>query len=312
MNATFSWRLLAPRLWPSWLVVAFVFFLAMLPWFIQKRIGLFLGCLVYRYIGQRVEDTRTNLRLCFPEKSDDEREKMVKQVFLNAGLTIFEVANAWFKPLFIYRSRFTLKGFEHVQKAQAENKAVLLLGAHYSVMDLGAALASLYFKVDTVYRPQENPVFNWISTHQRQRMGHGSIPHSDMRGLMRALKAKHIVWYTPDQDFGARHSVFVPFFGSPAATITMPSRLAESVDCYVATVCFHRNGLSNNYSMEISAPLENFPSGDVIADATRINLALEACIKKHPTQYMWYHRRFKSRPEGAEAAYPPKRPRWQK
>jgi KDO2-lipid IV(A) lauroyltransferase len=143
-------------------------------------------------------------------------------------------------------------------------------------------------------------------------MGHGSIPHSDMRGLLRALKAKHIVWYTPDQDFGARHSVFVPFFGNPAATITMPSRLAESVDCYVATVCFHRDGLTNNYTMEFSAPLENFPSGDVIADASRINLALEACIKKHPTQYMWYHRRFKSQPEGAEPVYPPKRPRWQK
>jgi KDO2-lipid IV(A) lauroyltransferase len=310
----FERKLLGPQHWPAWLLIAFFWLLARLPWAVQLRLGAGIGWLLYKLLGRRVDDTRVNLRLCFPEKSESEREAMVRDVFRNAGLTLFETANAWFRSCEYYRDRFTLEGLEHLRAAQAEGKSILLLGAHYSMMDLGACMASLYFKVDTVYRPQKNPVLEYMMTSRRLRYHHWAIPHEDMRHLIKALKSRHIVWYTPDQDFGLRHAVFVPFFGVTASTITTPTRLARIDNSTVMLVHFHREGDAERYRMTLTAPLDNFPSGDDSADAARINAGLETLIRRAPTQYMWYHRRFKTAPPGGKPPYPPKPKelRWQR
>lgn len=310
----FDRKLLAPRYWPAWLLVGFIWMLARLPWWLQLRLGAGIGWLLYRLLGRRVEDARINIRLCFPEKTEAEREAMVRDVFRNGGLTLFETANAWFRPSTYYRDRFTLEGLEHLRAAQAGGRSVLLLGAHYSMMDLGASMASLYFKVDTVYRPQKNAVLEYMMTSRRLRYHHRAIPHEDMRHLIRALKGDHIVWYTPDQDFGTRHAVFAPFFGVPAATITTPTRLARIADSAVIVIHFHREGDREAYRMSLSAPLAGYPSGDEVADATRVNLALEERIRRAPTQYMWYHRRFKTVPPGGQSPYQrkPKELRWER
>lgn len=302
----FEKKLLAPWYWPVWMLVGFLWLLARLPWAVQLRLGAGLGWLVYKTLGRRVEDTRVNIRLCFPEKSEAEREVMVRDVFRNAGLTLFETANAWFRPAEYYRGRLTLEGLEQLRQVEAEGRSILLLGAHYSMMDLGAAMASLYFQVDTVYRQQKNPVLEYVMTSRRLRYHRWAIPHEDMRNLIRALKGGHIVWYTPDQDFGMRHAVFAPFFGVPAATITTPARLARINDSAVLIVHFHRIGDDEAYRMTLSAPLQDYPSADELADATLVNAELEKRIRKAPSQYMWYHRRFKTPPPGGKAPYPPK------
>lgn len=299
----FDKKLLVPKYWPVWLLVGFIWLLAQLPWAVQLRLGAGMGWLLYKILGRRIEDTRTNIRLCFPEKSAAEQEAMVRDVFRNAGLTLFETANAWFRPSEYYRDRLTLDGLEHLRAAQARGRSVLLLGAHYSMMDLGASMASLHFKVDTVYRQQKNPVLEYVMTTRRLRYHQWAIPHEDMRHLIKALKGDHIVWYTPDQDFGLRHAVFAPFFGVTAATITTPTRLARIADSTVLVIHFHREGDAERYRMTLSAPLENYPSGDEIADATRVNQALEERIRRAPTQYMWYHRRFKTVPPGGTFPY---------
>lgn len=299
----FDKSLVAPRHWPVWLLVGLVWLLAQLPWFLQLRLGAGIGWLLYRLLGRRVNDTRTNIRLCFPELSSPEQEAMVRDVFRNAGLTLFETANAWFRQPDYYRERFTLEGLEHLRAAQEGGRSILLLGAHYSMMDLGALMASQYFKVDTVYRPQKNPVLEFMMTSRRVTYHHWAIPHDDTRHLIRALKNGHIVWYTPDQDFGLRHAVFAPFFGVTAATITTPTRLARIADSAVLVIHFHRVGDREEYRMTLSAPLENYPSGDEVVDATRINQVLENFIRRAPTQYMWYHRRFKTVPPGGQFPY---------
>jgi KDO2-lipid IV(A) lauroyltransferase len=310
---SFNKKLLTPWYWPAWLVVGLLWLLAVLPWAVQRRLGTGLGWLIYRTLGRRIEDTRTNIRLCFPELSAARQEQMVRDVFRNAGLTLFETANAWFRSPEYYRSRLALDGLEHLRRVQAEGRSILLLGAHYSMMDLGAAMASLHFRVDTVYRKQKNPVLEYMMTTRRLRYHHWTIPHEDMRHLIQALKGGHIVWYTPDQDFGTRHAVFAPFFGVPAATITTPTRLAGIADSAVMLIHFHRVGDSESYRMSISPPLQDYPSGDDLADATRINLELEKLIRRAPAQYMWYHRRFKTLPPGGRFPYQHKRKelRWQ-
>lgn len=295
---TFDKKMLAPRYWGIWLLVGFIWLLAKLPWAVQLRLGAAIGWLLYRLLGRRIDDTRINIRLCFPEKTPAEQEAMVRDVFRNAGLTLFETANAWFRSPEYYRGRLQLDGLEHLRAVQAQGRSVLLLGAHYSMMDLGAAMASLSFKVDTVYRPQKNLVLEFMMTTRRLRYHRWAIPHEDMRHLIKALKGGHIVWYTPDQDFGLRHAVFAPFFGVPAATITTPTRLARIADSAVMLIHFHRIGDREEYRMTLSAPLEGYPSGDDAADAARVNVALEERIRRAPTQYMWYHRRFKTVPPG--------------
>jgi len=302
--------LLMPRYWPAWLGVALIWLLAQLPWAVQHRLGAGLGWLLYRFLGQRVDDTRINIRLCFPEKNAAERELMVRDVFHNGGLSLFETANAWFRPAEYYRERCRIEGLEHLQALRASGKSILMLGGHYSMLDLGGSLFSLYCKVTTIYRPQKNAVLNHVMIRQRIRNGNGTVANDDMRGLLRALKTD-VIWYPNDQDFGYRHAVFVPFFGIPAATMTVPSRLARQSNAAMILLHFHRVGDSEQYRLRITPPLANMPSDDDVADATRINAELEKLIRIAPTQYMWYHRRFKSPPPGAVAPYPEKK-KWQR
>ena len=307
----FSKALLAPRYWAAWLLIGLFWTMAKLPWGLQRRLGAGLGSLAWQLVVQRRNDTLINLQRCFPELDATARETMARATFRNAGIGIFETANAWFRTPEYYRHRITFEGLEHLRAMQERGKGILLLGAHYSLLDLGAAMASLHFKVDTVYRPQKNAVFEYMMTRRRLRYHHWTIPYRDMRLLIKALKSSHIVWYTPDQDFGRKHSVFAPFFGVPAATITTPARLAQVNDSAVMLIHFCRDGDTEHYRFLITPALTDYPSGNDIADATRINRELERLIRRAPAQYMWPPRRFKTRPAGEPHLYEEKK-KWKR
>lgn len=299
----------APRYWPSWIGVGFIWLLSRLPWPLQLRLGAGMGWLVFHLLRQRVDDTRINIRLCFPEKSESEREALVRDVFRNAGITIFETANAWFRPIEYYRARTTYEGLEHLAEVQKQGRPVLMLGAHYSTLDIGSAISAMYFKVNYVYRPQKNPVIDHVMITGRSRNGHKPVANDDMRALIRVLKRHEIIWYATDQDYGLRHAVFTPFFGQIAATITTPSRMARMNNAALMLIQYNRVGDSDSYHFRLSPALENFPSAEVNdeGDTARLNLEVEKMIRVAPAQYMWYHRRFKTQRPGHEPPYTPKR-----
>lgn len=298
--------LLAPRHWPTWLLVGLMWLLAQLPWPVQRALGRALGALAFRLVPQRVNDTRINLALCFPERSEAEREALLHEVFANGGLTVFETLNAWFRAPDYYRDKVTIHGLEHLRAAEAAGRGALLLGAHYSMLDLGGSLSALFFRADMVYRPQKNPVIEYLMTTRRSAHQGAMISYRDMRALMRSLKAGHTVWYPPDQDFGRKHAVFASFFGVPAATLTTVSRLAGVNNAAVLFIRFARAGDAERYVIEIFPATHAF-AGDDEADARYMNQELERMIRAAPGQYMWYHRRFKTRPEGAPFLYERKR-----
>lgn len=298
-----QWQWLHPRYWLAWLVCLLALLLAWLPWPLQRRLGAGLGWLACRLVKSRVEDTRINLRLCFPDLDDDEREAMVREVFRQGGIGVLETLNAWFKPVESFRRRINVIGLEHVTEAARQGRGVIILGAHYSALDLNGAAASLCFPLQTVYRPQNNPVLDWLIRSRRRHIYSGQIDHADMRSLFKALKAGAAVWTSVDQDFGLKQGVMAPFFGHPAATLTATSRMARVNQSPVVFVHFMRNPDEHSYTMLFTPPLENYPSGDDLADATRINQALAQLIQRAPTQYMWFHRRFKSRPKGEQSPY---------
>jgi KDO2-lipid IV(A) lauroyltransferase len=136
----------------------------------------------------------------------------------------------------------------------------------------------------------------------RQRLYDGVIPRDDLKGAIRSLRRGRTLWYAADQDYGASHSVFAPFFGVPAATITMTTRLARVNDSPVVFFSHFREP-NGRFLLKLSPPLEGYPSGDDVADAARMNLVIEAAIRSHPEQYFWLHRRFKTRPPGESSPY---------
>jgi KDO2-lipid IV(A) lauroyltransferase len=156
--------------------------------------------------------------------------------------------------------------------------------------------------MDVTYRPHKNPLFETLMFRARQRLYGAVIDRGDVRQTLRSLQEGHTVWYAPDQDYGAKHSVFVDFFGVPAATITATTRFAAFNDSAVIFFSHHRLPDDSGYHLDFSAPLQDYPSGDEHADAARINAVIEAAVRQHPEQYLWLHKRFKTQAAGKAAS----------
>lgn len=300
----FQWQFLHPKNWGLWLVVVIMFPLIFLPLRVQFWLGRQLGKLSYSLMSSRVKTTLTNLRLAFPDKSEDERTLMAKQVFVNQGIGIFESLCAWYRPE-VFKKCFSISGLHHLTTAQKNGKAVLLLGLHATTLDLGGRIATQFFPANCVYRPQNNPMLEWLIYNSRVRIFDEQIASRDMKKLATHIKLGKVIWYSADQDYGLSHGVMAPFFGVNAATITAPRRIARLGDkknppavilmTLVRETPDHiRKGKHPHYHLTLSPALENYPSDDEIFDATLLNQLLEQNIRKSPTQWMWFHRRFKT------------------
>ncbi|GKW48779.1 LpxL/LpxP family Kdo(2)-lipid IV(A) lauroyl/palmitoleoyl acyltransferase [Halomonas sp. NCCP-2165] len=292
-----------PRYWPAWLGIGAMRLGAWLPWRLKMVVGQGIGLLAWRLARRRRHITETNLRLCFPELTEARRAELVRETFIANGIGLLETATGWCRDPEHLRHRVTFQGQEHMARVQAQGKGALILGIHFSTLDLGGALHSLFFRADAVQRPHDNPLFNRFMARARAPYFDAVLDRHDLRGVVRRLKAGHNVWYSPDQDFGREASVFAPFFGIEAATVRMTSRIARLTGAPVIPLIFHRNPDNRTYTLEYLPPLEDFPSGDEVADATRVNAVIEQAIRRHPEQYLWLHRRFKTRPEGAPGVY---------
>ncbi|GHC29782.1 lipid A biosynthesis lauroyltransferase [Kushneria pakistanensis] len=292
-----------PRYWPTWCAIGLMRVGAFLPWRLKLWIGTAIGELVWRFVKRRRHITETNLRLCFPELDEHELQKLVRRTFHANGIGILETATGWCRDPEHLRHRVSFKGTEHMEAAKAQGKGVLIIGIHFSTLDLGGALHSLFFDADVVYRPHNNPLFERFMTKARRGIFGAAIDRHDLRGVVRRVKSGHAVWYSPDQDFGREASVFAPFFGIDAASIRLTAKIARMTGAPVMPLMFHRNPDNRTYTLEYLPALENFPSGDEVADATQVNAFIEMAIRKHPEQYLWLHRRFKTRPEGEASFY---------
>ena len=279
-----------------WLVVR-------LPRSLQYSIGRFIGKLLHRFATKRRHITEVNIRLCFPELSASEQRQLVKDVFAENAIGFIEIAASWFRSAEFLQKYLTVEGLDNLLSAKAQGKGVLLVGAHYSTLDLGALFVSTVSKLDSIYRPHNNATIDKIMLKSRHRFCENMVSKRNLRGVIKSLKNGSVFWYAPDQSYGEDVSVFAPFFGVTASTVKFTAKIAKTVDCPVVILSHHRKSDDSGYIVRFSKPLDDFPSGDDVADATRINLALENEIRKYPAQYMWVHRRFKVQPEGVESFY---------
>lgn len=289
-----------PRYWSTWLTIAALHLAAWLPWPAKMVLGRGLGYLALVFARQRRHYTEVNIRLCFPEKSPQEQAQLVRDIFIANGIGLLETATALTRDVAFMKDRLELRGREHLEQAMTGGRGVILLGIHFPMIDLGGALQALFYRFDAIYKPNKNPVFDRFIQRGRAQHYEQMIGHHDLKTLVRRVRQGHSAWYSPDQDFGRKVSVFAPFFGVQAATITMTARMARMTGAAVVPARFHRNPDNRTYVLEYFPALEQFPSGDEVADATQVNAVIEQLIRMHPDQYLWMHRRFKTRPDPSD------------
>lgn len=277
--------------------------LAQLPFRLQMLIGARLGDLLLWLAPRRRRIAETNLRLCFPELGDSDRNSLLWASFRSMGMGSVETAMSWWTPEQRLRSRVRIEGLEHLEHALARGRGVILMSGHFTSLEIGGRLLALFAPFHVLYRQHKNPLFEHVMRKARERHFDRAIPRDDMRGMIRSLKDNMPVWYAPDQDYGREKSIFAPFFGIPTATITATSRLAKASGAAVVPFFQTRRADGHGYDLRLYPVLEDFPGVDTVADCTRINRIIEEQIRSMPEQYLWVHRRFKTRPEGEQSLY---------
>lgn len=293
----------SPRALGAWLAVGVAWLLARLPLDWLLALGRGFGSAAYRVARRRRHIARVNVALCFPHLEADAREALVRQSFLHSGVSLAEMILVWLNPRHEVSHRFRVRGAEHLAAAQALGRGVLLVAGHFACLDIVSKPVSERFRLDVMYRANKNPVWEWLQVRGRRRYFDAVIERSDTRQALRRLKQGHTLWYAADQDYGRKHSVFAPFFGVPAASITATARFARFNDSPVVLMTQFRDLASGTWELSFHPPLAGFPSGDDVADATRINALIEHEVRRHPEQYLWVHRRFKTRPAGQPDPY---------
>jgi len=232
-----------------------------------------------------------------------QRRGLARASFVHTGVSLAEMILVWLNPMRDITPRFIVRGLEHLERAQASGRGVILLAGHFSCIDIASQPVSRATEVDVIYRENKNPVFEWLQVRGRRHYFNGVIEREDTRQILRRLKAGRTIWYAADQDYGPRHSVFAPFFGVPAASITATARLARFNHSPVVLITQYRDLETLTWEVAFHPALEDFPGGDDVADAARINAIIEAAVRHHPEQYLWAHRRFKTRPPGEPGFY---------
>jgi len=300
----FAPALLSPRHWPAWLGLAVVKAIARLPYPVLYRLGRRLGALALRFNSARRHIAATNIRLCFPQLGEAERAALVDANLRDIGQMLVEFALGWMgSEAAIARVPVRIDGLEHLAAARAQGRGVLLVGGHFSHLELAARLVSQRIRIAGMYRRMDSAVFEWAVLRARLDYADAMFDKDDLRGTVKYLRAGGTVWYAPDQDMRSKDSVFVPFFGIPAATITATHHLARLSNALVLPFFHRRLPDGRGYVLRLDAALENFPSTDAAADTARMNACIEQMVREAPEQYLWVHKRFKTRPPGEKAPY---------
>lgn len=292
-----------PVYWSSWIAVFTLYMLSLMPMRTKQNFGAWLGRVLESKLKSRREVARRNLQACMPELSDAERDQLVEDNFVACTRGFLESIHAWWRDTEPYYENAQVEGLEHLAEAQARGKGTLLIGGHYSIFDFALPLIARHLKKPGyMYRPNDNPVIDrMIERGRRRHFGIQPFTKRELKPMARYLKNGGEVWFACDQDFGKKTEVFVPFFGVDAPCITSPSYIAKLSGASV--ICVSHLRLPNGQYQVRFSPIQEGFGEDKEADAKVWNSYIEAAIREHPDQYLWLHKRFKTRPEGADPIY---------
>jgi len=284
--------------------LALIRFMHLLPLAVLARVGAALGTLLYALARARRNVVLTNLRLCFPELQDIERRRLARAHFRAFARSLLEHGILWWGSKEDVCALVRVEGLEHWRGIT--DKPVILLAPHFIGLDTGGIrLTCEGHRINSVYSRQKSAAADAIFIHGRTRFGQTTLfaRQDGIRPMLKSLKGGEPVYYLPDMDLGARDSVFAPFFGVPAATITGLSRIAGLAGAVIVPCVTRQLPGSAGYVVKLYPAWRDFPSGDLVADAQRMNAFIEARVREMPEQYYWLHKRFKTRPAGEASLY---------
>lgn len=294
---------LSPKFWPMWCIIGLLRLAALLPFRAGLALGRLFGNFLYVAAGSRKIVVDTNLARCLPEKPPAERQRLKRCCYQNIGVSLFELAMCWWWPAEKLKPMVDIVGREHLDAALDSGRGAILLTGHFTSLEIGARLLALFVPVQVMYRTQRNDLFDSYLYTKRSGYFVNTVSRKKTRQLVKGIRDKIPTWYAPDQDFRRERNVFAPFMGISTATITASSRLAGSSGAAMLPYYPERRADGSGYVLHIDPPLENFPSGDDLADATAINRSIEKHVRRYPETYMWTHPRFKTRPPGEAPFY---------
>ena len=287
------------------ILLAFLWLFQWLPLAVQAVLGNAFGRLGWHVVRSRRRVALRNLELCFPELSEKARERLAREHFRWLGRSLLERGLLWYASAERMRRLIHVEGDVHL--AERSERPVMWLAPHFMALDVAGASVLLFQKRKgiSIYQRQSNAVLDRALRHGRLRFGNAEIFERDDAGraLVRAIRRGDAFFNLPDMDFGTRDAAFVPFFGVEATTLLAPSRMARALDMVVQPVVAEILPGGAGYRVRYEAPWTDFPTEDAVADAARMNRWIESEIRRNPAQYLWVHRRFKTRPPGEPSLY---------
>jgi len=285
----------------TYILVGFLWFLHWLPLPLLRALGWGLGRLLYALGRERRKVALINLRLCFPDMTEPEREDLARRHFVAFARAVLDRTLGWWASKGRLERLIRIHGVEHL--TDPEGRPVILLSPHFVGLDAQATRISMFVPGCSVYSNQKNPVLNKLLYDGRVRFRDAVLlsRQDGMRKIVKAMKEGYRFYYLPDMDFGPKESIFVPFFGVQAATIPALSRMVRLTGARVVP-CIARQ-VADGYEVEVMPAWENFPGESVEADTEFMNRFIESQVLRMPEQYFWLHKRFKTRPPGEQRFY---------
>ncbi len=296
---------LRPQLWYAWPVLALMLVMSWMPGRALWVMGRALGTIAAWFPTSNRHFAERNIELCFPGLSPEERRKLVQLHFRLSGFAMLSLSVAWFAPRWRVMKFIAVRDDHILENARASGRNVILLAPHFIGLDMGGSrlAADRRWQFVSMYRKSRDPLLEYLFA-RRSRFGPILVERTaSPKPIIRAIREGRIFYYLPDQDMGERASVFAPFFGIPAATVTALSRMASTTGSVVIPCITRVLPGGRGYEMRFHPPLEGFPTDNPVSDATRMNREIEAWVREMPEQYMWTYRRFKTRPNNEKSLY---------
>lgn len=289
-------------------IVGRLFLLALvrLPISVLAKLGRGLGLLFYIVDYRRTHYAKVNLEICFPELTNKERKKLLIKHFKFLGYSLFcTLGITWHKPRERLAEYVRFTNIEILENEIKNKASIIMLAPHFAGVDLMFARLAMSFTMAGMYRPPRKNLIHWAIDFKRRQFN--SIPienDGNLKKMIRVIRAGNPFFYAPDLDQGRKiQHVFAPFFGRPAATVTALNRIAAMTKAKVILCTVKSIGKNGYFEVTFLPPLENFPTSDFIADASRVNKLIEEKVRQAPTEYFWLHRRFKTQEDGGRGLY---------
>ncbi|MHA2939825.1 lauroyl-Kdo(2)-lipid IV(A) myristoyltransferase [Vibrio sp. RC27] len=302
-NPTFKLCFLHPKYWLTWIGISMAALLAFIPATIRDRLANKLSSFVIsRKDSTVIRRAKINLSFCFPNKSEEDRETILRKTFEKAAQYMLGYSELQVRSTQFNQDKGILIGEENLFPLLESDQRVIILALHTWAIDYPAVmLASRGYKVTNIMKTQENLVIDWLMHKQRMQYG-GRIYHRDVgiKPFLRSIKEGYIGYWAADEDHGHKNSVFAPFFGTEKATLKGFGKLAKLTNAKIVPILPAYNEKLHKYEVFILPALENFPTGDEEQDARKMNQAIEELLTGREEHYMWNLPLLKTRPDGSK------------